>query len=128
MKDRLERQNSLNSRLEVVSGLGKVLSAPKRMDILVGLMNDAKAFQQIKTITGLEKSALSSHLKQLISQGLIEKKHHGVYSITFLGYQLMVKLDDLMDEKDDYIRNENELLMRKKFTDTFLSRPTYKSR
>jgi predicted transcriptional regulator len=125
MKDKLERRNSINSRIGVVSGIGKVISAPKRLNILVGLMDDSKAFQQIKTITGLEKSALSNHLKLLTQQGLVEKKHHGVYSITYQGYQLMIKLDDLIDETVDHLRNERELEIRRKFTDSFLNRPKY---
>ena len=75
MKDKRELRESISSRLGVMSGLGKVLSAPKRLDILIGLMEEAKAFQQIKEITGLEKSALSNHLKLLIDQRLVEKKH-----------------------------------------------------
>ncbi len=122
MKDKHERRESISSRRGVVSGLGKVISAPKRLDILIGLMDDAKAFQQIKVITGLEKSVLSNHLKLLTGQGLIEKKHHGIYSITYQGYQLMVKLDDLIDETVDYMRNETELEIRKKFTDNFQKR------
>ena len=122
MKDKHERRESISSRRGVVSGLGKVISAPKRLDILIGLMDDAKAFQQIKVITGLEKSALSNHLKLLTGQGLIEKKHHGIYSITYQGYQLMVKLDDLIDETVDYMRNETELEIRKKFTDNIQKR------
>ena len=124
MKDKQERRDSIGSRLEVVSGIGKVISASKRLYILVGLMDDAKAFQEIKDITGLEKSALSNHLKLLTSQGLIEKKHHGVYNITYQGYQLLVKLDDLIDETVDYLRNEREMEIRRKFTNSFLSRRT----
>jgi len=123
MKDKHERRDSIILRLGVVSGIGKVISAPKRLDILVGLIDDAKAFQQIKVITGLEKSALSNHLKKLIDHGLVEKKHHGIYSITYQGYQLLVKLDELIDETVEYLRNETELEIRKKFTDSFLSRP-----
>ena len=123
MKDKQERRDSISSRLGVLSGLGKVISAPKRLDILIGLMDEAKAFQQIKSITGLEKSALSNHLRLLTNQGLIEKKHHGIYRITYQGYQLMVKLDDLIDETVDYLRNERETEIRKKFTDNFLNRP-----
>ena len=123
MKDKRELRESISSRLGVMSGLGKVLSAPKRLDILIGLMEEAKAFQQIKEITGLEKSALSNHLKLLIDQRLVEKKHHGVYSITYQGYQLLVKLDDLIDETVNYLRNETEHEIRKKFTDNFLNRP-----
>lgn len=123
MKDKLERRESINSRLGVVSGIGKVISASKRLEIMVGLMDEAKAFQQIKSITGLEKSALSNHLKLLIDQGLVEKKHHGIYSITYHGYQLLVILDDLIDETVEYLRNERELEIRRKFTDTFLNRP-----
>ena len=124
MKDKQERRDAIGSRLEVVSGIGKVISASKRLDILVSLMDDAKAFQEIKDITGLEKSALSNHLKLLTSQGLIEKKHHGVYNITYQGYQLLVKLDDLIDETVDYLRNEREMEIRRKFTNSFLSRRT----
>jgi predicted transcriptional regulator len=87
-------------------------------------MDDAKAFQQIKELTGLEKSALSNHLKLLTEQGLIEKKHHGVYNITYQGYQLLIKIDDLIDETMDYLRNERELEIRRKFTNSFLNRRT----
>lgn len=124
MKDKLERKESISSRLMEVNGIAKVMSAPKRLDILVGLMEDAKAFQQIKTITSLEKSALSNHLKMLMDQGLVEKKHHGIYSITFLGYQLIVKMDDLLDETNRYSKNEQELEIRRKFTSSFLNRKT----
>ena len=124
MKDKLERRKSISSRLQEVNGIAKVMSAPKRLDILVGLIDDAKAFQQIKSITELEKSALSNHLRMLIDQGLVEKKHHGVYSITFLGYQLIVKLDDLLDETGKYAQNEKELEIRRKLTNSFLNRKT----
>jgi predicted transcriptional regulator len=124
MKDKLERRESIKSRLQEVNEIAKVIAAPKRLDILVGLMDDAKAFQQIKTITELEKSALSNHLKILIDQRLVEKKHHGVYSITFLGYQLLVKMDDLFDETGKYATNEKELEIRRKFTNSFLNRKT----
>lgn len=123
MKDKQERRDSINGRRGVVLGIGKVISSSKRLDILVGLIDDAKAFQQIKTHTGLEKSALSNHLKILIDQGLVEKRHHGIYNISFQGYQLIVKLDDLIDETVEYMRNEAELEIRKKFTDNFLNRP-----
>ncbi len=124
MKDKLERRESISSRLQQINGIAKVMSAPKRMDILVGLMEDAKAFQQIKTITALEKSALSNHLKMLMDKGLVEKRHHGIYSITFLGYQLIVKMDDLLDETNRYSKNEKEFEIRRKFTNSFLNRKT----
>ncbi len=124
MKDRAERRESINARLGLVSGIGKVISAPKRLDILVGLMDDAKSFQEIKAITQLEKSALSNHLKLMIDQELVEKKHHGVYGITYQGYQLIVKLDDLLDETSEYNRNVKEMEIRRRFTKSFLSRRT----
>lgn len=124
MKDRLERKESITSRLDQVNGIGRVMSAPRRLDILVGLMEDARTFQSIKDITGLGKSALATHLNQLIAQGLVEKRHHGIYGITFLGYQLLVKVDDLLDEAMTYRENEKEMEIRKQFTYRFLNRPT----
>lgn len=123
MKDRQERKESITSRFDQVNSIGKVMSAPKRLDILIGLMEDARTFQDIKDLTNLEKSALSNHLKLLITQGLVEKKHHGIYGITFLGYQLIVKLDDLLDESATYAQNEQEIELRKQFTYSFLNRP-----
>jgi predicted transcriptional regulator len=86
-------------------------------------MEDQKSFQQLKEITGLKKSALSSHLKNLEETRLIERTHHGIYSITYQGYQLMIKLDELIDQTNEYESNKKENEIRRRITDSFLRRP-----
>jgi predicted transcriptional regulator len=87
-------------------------------------MDDQKSFQQLLEHTRLKKSALSSHLKNLEENQLIERKHHGIYSITYQGYLLLIKLDELTDEAHEYELNRKENEIRQRITDSFLRRPS----
>lgn len=122
MKDKRERIESLKRLSNTLSNIGQAISTESRFMILTGLMDDQKSFQQLKEITGLKKSALSSHLKNLEETGLIERTHHGIYSITYQGYQLMIKLDELVEETREYETNKKENEIRRRITDSFLSR------
>jgi predicted transcriptional regulator len=123
MKDKQERIQSLQRLSSALSQLGQSISSESRFTILTALMDDQKSFQQLKTHTGLKKSALSSHLKNLETTGLVERRHHGVYGITYQGYQLMVKLDELVEETTEYEINKKENEIRRRITDSFLHRP-----
>ena len=123
MKDKRERIESLRQLSTMLSSLGQSISTESRFTILTGLMDDQKSFQQLKELTGPKKSALSSHLKKLEETKLIERKHHGIYSITYQGYLLLVKLDDLVDETTEYEANKRENEIRRRITDSFLRRP-----
>ena len=122
MKDKRERIESLKRLSDTLSNIGQAISTESRFAILTGLMEDKKSFQQLKEITGLKKSALSSHLKNLEETGLLERVHHGICSITYQGYQLMIKLDELVDETREYESNKKENEIRRRITDSFLSR------
>lgn len=122
MKDKRERIESLKRLSTTLSNIGQAISTESRFTILTGLMDDQKSFQQLKEITGLKKSALSSHLKNLEETELLERKHHGIYSITYQGYQLMIKLDELIDETREYETNKKENEIRRRITDSFLRR------
>jgi predicted transcriptional regulator len=122
MKDKRERIESLKRLSTTLSNIGQAISTESRFMILTGLMDDQKSFQQLKEITGLKKSALSSHLKNLEETELLERKHHGIYSITYQGYQLMIKLDELIDETREYETNKKENEIRRRITDSFLRR------
>ena len=126
MKDKRERIESLQRLTSTLSDIGQSISTESRISILTGLMDDQKSFQQLKEITELKKSALSSHLKKLEETGLIERRHHGVYSITYQGYQLLVKLDELIDQTKEYETNKKENEIRRRITDSFLRRPNIK--
>ena len=123
MKDKMERIESLRRVSDNISEMGRSISVESRLSILTGLMDDSKSFQELKEITGLKKSALSSHIKTLAQTGLLEKKHHGVYGITYQGYLLLVKLDEVIDETKEYERNKKGNQIRKKITNSFLNRP-----
>ena len=124
MKDKRERIESLRHQTPLLSNIGQSISSESRFIILTGLMDDQKSFQQLLEHTGLKKSALSSHLKNLEENKLIERKHHGIYSITYRGYLLLIKLDELTDEVQEYESNKKENAIRQRITDSFLRRPS----
>ena len=123
MKDKREHIESLQRLTAKLSKIGQSISSESRFTILTGLMDDQKSFQQLKEYTGLKKSALSSHLKNLEETELIERRHHGVYAITYQGYQLMIKLDELIEKTEEYESNKKENEIRRRITDSFLRRP-----
>jgi DNA-binding transcriptional ArsR family regulator len=73
---------------DIVSLLG-AMGTPSRLRILIALLGSSQSYQNLKMLTELKKSALSSHLVLLREHGLIQKQSHGNYELTETGQQYM---------------------------------------
>ena len=85
-------------------------------------MSTPRAFQNIKEITGLEKSTLSIHLNTLIKASLVEKYQHGVYRITETGLELLESLLNVYLNQVKREANAQQASMKREMTETFLHR------
>ena len=107
---------------------GKLLKIIKAVDnqsrfrTLVSLMSTPRAFQDIKGITGLEKSTLSIHLNTLIDASLVEKYQHGVYRITDMGLELLESLLSVYSNQVQRNTRAQQAAIKREMTETFLHR------
>jgi DNA-binding transcriptional ArsR family regulator len=68
------------------------LSNPVRLKVMLHLLDGSCSFNDLKDLTGLKKSALSTHLNQLKEMDLITSSGHGIYEITEEGRNRLVAL------------------------------------
>ena len=113
-------------RLQQLQGeLLKIIKAvdnQSRFRTLVSLMSTPRAFQDIKGITGLEKSTLSIHLNTLIDASLVEKYQHGVYRITDMGLELLESLLGVYSNQVQRESRAQQAAIKREMTETFLQR------
>ena len=113
-------------RLQQLQGeLLKIIKAvdnQSRFRTLVSLMSTPRAFQDIKGITGLEKSTLSIHLNTLIDASLVEKYQHGVYRITDMGLELLESLLSVYSNQVQRNTRAQQAAIKREMTETFLQR------
>jgi len=69
---------------DIVSLLG-AMGNSSRLKILIALLDSAHSYHELKAVSKLKKSALSSHLLLLRDLGLIQKLSHGNYELTDTG-------------------------------------------
>ena len=100
----------------------KAVDNASRFRALVSLMNTPRAFQDIKEITGLEKSTLSIHLNTLIDASLVEKYQHGVYRITDMGLELLESLLGVYSNQVQRESRAQQAAIKREMTETFLQR------
>ena len=100
----------------------KAVDNSSRLKTLISLMSTPRAFQNIKEITGLEKSTLSIHLNTLIKASLVEKYQHGVYRITETGLELLESLLNVYLNQVKREANAQQASMKREMTETFLHR------
>jgi len=100
----------------------KAVDNSSRLKTLISLMSTPRAFQNIKEITGLEKSTLSIHLNTLIKASLVEKYQHGVYRITETGLELLESLLNVYLNQVKKEANAQQASMKREMTETFLHR------
>jgi len=89
----LQSQPQLHEQLlmafdEIVSLLGAV-STPSRLRLLIALLDSPHTYNELKAVTKLKKSALSSHLVLLRNHELIQKLSHGNYTLTETGQRYL---------------------------------------
>ncbi len=83
-----------------------------RKNLLLLLYQSPKRYQDLASLTGLKPGSVYHHLKLL--EPFVEKKAHGLYSITDLGKQ-MVEMHGLVSEEEkkpsiDHLHFENDPL------------------
>ncbi|MFX1375138.1 MAG: ArsR/SmtB family transcription factor [Promethearchaeota archaeon] len=88
MSKRLDKKEIINS-LDNISKLGKSVAHPKRLQILVLLLDEQRDFSTLIEETDLKKTALSKHLSQLMENSLVAKHGRGIYYITTDGKELL---------------------------------------
>ena len=115
-----ELYNSFSRSFVDIINIIKAIEHPNRLKILVGLLKDPKTFQELKSITDLEKSALSSHILKLIEVNLIEKYQYGIYKITDDGFDLLEAIESAYQKSSIRKKAELEIKQRKKAIDFFL--------
>jgi len=78
--------------VEAVSKLMHALSSTSRLKILLALEKDARRLSRLDDLVGISEASLHSHLKILLSLGLVAKELHGqiaYYRITDLGRDIL---------------------------------------
>ena len=98
------------------------MDSSSRLRILISLYDVPRGFQDIKDVAGLEKSALSSHLKLLMDADLVEKYQHGVYRITVTGRELLEALEAVHDGISERRHEAQQGAIRRQITESFLKR------
>ncbi|MFX1453952.1 MAG: ArsR family transcriptional regulator [Promethearchaeota archaeon] len=88
MSKELDKKEIISS-LDSISKLVKAIAHPKRLQLLVLLLDEHQDFSTLIDKTNLKKTALSNHLSQLISNNLVEKFGRGSYHITNDGKELL---------------------------------------
>ncbi len=92
--DTKEISNSLYDITKFVRGI----SHPKRLQLLVLLLEGTQDYSRLITKTGLKKTALSNHLSQLMECKLVNKTGRGNYHITTDGKELLKATTKLFKE------------------------------
>ena len=92
--DTKEISNSLYDITKFVKGI----SHPKRLQLLVLLLEGTQDYSRLIIKTGLKKTALSNHLSQLMESKLVNKTGRGNYHITTDGKGLLIATTKLFKE------------------------------
>ena len=77
--------------LKVIKSMGH----EKRILILIELLEQPRSFQHLLQLTDLKKTALSHHLKDLTTAGLINKPGYGTYAVSIDGENYLRGLYDV---------------------------------
>ncbi len=85
---------------DLVSLLGAV-GHPKRLRILIFLLDEPQTFKGLLAETRLRKSGLASHLAKLGEKGLIQKVSHGIYELTETGRGYLLVLAQFFGSAED---------------------------
>ncbi|MFX1475627.1 MAG: ArsR family transcriptional regulator [Promethearchaeota archaeon] len=85
---------------DLVSLLGTV-GHPKRLRILISLLEGPQTFKGLRAETTLQKSALASHLAKLGEKGLIQKISHGTYELADAGRSYLLVLAQFFGSPED---------------------------
>ena len=81
---------------EIVSLLG-AMGTPSRLKLLIALLDSPHTYHELKAVTKLKKSALSSHLVLLQDRGFIQKLSHGNYKLTETGQRFLWMLGQFFE-------------------------------
>jgi DNA-binding transcriptional ArsR family regulator len=74
-------KSGLQNHSESIVSILKAMANEIRFQILVSLLDGPKSFQFLLEQTGLQKTALSNHLTQLVAANLVEKPDYGRYGL-----------------------------------------------
>jgi len=119
-KPLVELIKSLEDSQKDILQIIKAMANEKRLKILIALLTGAKAFEELKEITSLEKTALANHLSQLVESSFIEKPALGLYKITEDGEKFIKILDITYENSNIWKKRKTEILQQRKFSDSFV--------
>jgi DNA-binding HxlR family transcriptional regulator len=84
-----EQLRSIIFESKGIAELLRSAAHPSRIQILVLLLRGERDFSKLMQHTGLSKTALANHLKQLMEKGLVQRVARGEYSLTVDGEELL---------------------------------------
>ncbi|GAG03086.1 unnamed protein product, partial [marine sediment metagenome] len=114
MNNNLDTKEIFDS-LDNISKLGKAIAHPKRLQLLILLLDERRDFSTLLDKTNLKKTALSKHLSKLMTNHLVVKHERGVYNITTDGEELLKALTTVY--KDSKSRDElKRKTLRKRYS------------
>ena len=112
MSKKLDKKEIIDS-LQNISKLGKAVAHPKRLQLLVLLLDEHRDFSTLIAETDLQKTALSKHLTQLMENSLIAKQGRGIYHITTDGMELLKSMTSVYKDSKSREQLERERLRRR---------------
>ncbi|MHA2282854.1 MAG: ArsR family transcriptional regulator [Promethearchaeota archaeon] len=112
MSKELDKKEIISS-LDRISKLVKAIAHPKRLQLLVLLLDEHQDFSTLIDKTNLKKTALSNHLSQLLSNNLIEKYGRGSYHITTDGKELLKATTTVYKDSISRLQLEKERLRKR---------------
>ncbi len=110
--------NYENQFEEIKSVLG-ALSHDKRLQIMLSLLTGEKSFRELKKEIKLEKTALASHLTQMISVQLILKPAYNTYSLHADGERFLRVIEQAFRQSDLRIKKDKEKMETRQFSEKF---------
>jgi len=112
LSKKLDKKEIIGS-LDNISKLGKAVAHPKRLQLLVLLLDEHRDFSTLIDETDLKKTALSKHLTQLMENSLVAKQGRGIYHITTDGKDLLKAMTSVYKDSKSREQLQKERLSKR---------------
>ena len=112
---------SFENQFQEIKAVLVALSHEKRLQILLSLLTGDKSFHELKKEVKLKKTALASHLTQMISVQLISKPAYNTYSLHTDGDRFLRVIEGAFRQSNFKVKKDKERLETRQFSKKFAS-------
>ncbi|MFX0092509.1 MAG: GyrI-like domain-containing protein [Candidatus Hodarchaeota archaeon] len=107
---RIDIEERLVKSTKEIAIILKSLGHPLRLEIVKSLWNEEKTFIDLRTVTGLSKTALVHHIGVLVDNGIVSRLERGLYELTKDGREIVTAC--VTGYAQSQIRRERESTQR----------------